>query len=389
MKYLGALVAFPIAMLLAMGMNWIALFRFPSEAIHWTLRARKLYPIRQSAALNIWLIPAAFGMVQVMSTEAREPLLSFALILSAWAGAIMGTYSFDKKLFPQFSFRLWLRCAYGGWVMRFGVWGVLIAGGVLMPEDFGWPLVLLGGVIIALQAGLHFGLWIWMLKATGLLVRAKGPEPVCDIVWRTSECMQVPYRTIWILRNPVGYAAALPTTHDLIFSEGLLASHPEEEIAAICAHELAHLSEPRRLVIARVLGAMSLCPLIFIRPMVHAFDFGGIVTLLLPFALATVYSRRLGRRMEVRADEMAKQNTAEAGVYARALERLYRVNQMPAVMPGKHQIHPHLYDRLLAAGVTPDYPRPEPPDTLFWTSGLMYVVLAILFFVMLTVNLLR
>jgi len=255
-----------------------------------------------------------------------------------------------------------------------------------MPEDLGWPMVILGLGVISLQAALHFGLWIWMLKVIGLLVRAKDEEPISGIVRTTSERMHVPYRGIWILRNPVGYAAALPTTRDLIFSEGLLTSHPDEETAAICAHELAHLSEPRRLVLARVLGAMSLCPLIFIRPMVHEFDFGGIGILLAPFAIGTVYVRRLGRQMELRADTMANQNAAEAGVYARALERLYRVNQVPAVMPGQRQIHPHLYDRLLAAGMTPEYPRPEPPSTLYWTSGMMYAVVAILFFVMLILN---
>lgn len=313
MQHLGVLVAFPVAVLLTLGMNWIALWKFPTEETHWTLRARKLYPIRRSAALNIWLIPAAFGLATWMVTHGYEPLLSFAFVISAWIGAILGTYPFDKKIYPQFSFKLWLRSAYGGWFMRFGVWGVLVAGGVLMPEIFGWPMVILGVGVIAIQAALHFGLWIWMLKATGLLVRAKGQDPVSDIVRRTSERMQVPYRDIWILRSPLGYAAALPTTRDLIFSEGLLMSHPDDETAAICAHELAHLSEPRRLVLARVLCAMSLCPLIFIRPLVHAIDFGGIGILIAPFAIATVYVRRLGRQMEVRADAMANQNAAEAG----------------------------------------------------------------------------
>jgi len=30
------------------------------------------------------------------------------------------------------------------------------------------------------------------------------------------------------------------------------------------------------------------------------------------------------------------------------------------VMPGR-QTHPHLYDRLLSAGIQPDFPRPAPP----------------------------
>jgi Zn-dependent protease with chaperone function len=263
------------------------------------------------------LIPAVLGMAHLRATNFGNPLLSFLFIMSAWAGAILGTYFFDKKIIPQFSFRIWLRCVYGGWVMRFGIWGVLIAGGVLMPEEFGWPLVLLGSAVIAIQAGLHFGLWIWLVRITGMLVRTKGSEPLCDIVQRTSERMQIPYRAVWILRNPLGYAAALPTTRDLIFSEGLLASHPAEEIESICAHELAHLSEPRPHVFARVLGSMSLCPLIFIHPMVHAFDFGGVTLLLVPMIVFTVYVRRLGRRMEVRADAMANENAAER-VFMRA-----------------------------------------------------------------------
>jgi hypothetical protein len=36
------------------------------------------------------------------------------------------------------------------------------------------------------------------------------------------------------------------------------------------------------------------------------------------------------------------------------------VNLAPAVMPGA-QTHPHLYDRLLAAGIQPDFPRPSAP----------------------------
>lgn len=384
MKYLGALMAFPVAMVLVMGINWIALLRFPSETAHWTLRARKLWPIRRSAGMHTLLIPAVLGVAHLMATHARQPVFSFALIVSAWAGATFGTYFLSKKIFPQFTFGLWLQVIFAACIKRFGTLGVLVVGGVIMPGDFGWQLVVLGGVVIALQAAMHYGLSIWLLRATGILARARGSEPVCDIVWRIAERMQVPYRAVWILRNPLGYAAAFPTTRDLVFSDGLLAAHPEEEIAAIAAHELAHLSEPRRLVFARVLGAMSLCPLIFIRPMVHAFDFAGIAILLLPLIFFSVYLRRLRRRMEVRADAMASQNAAEAGVYARALERLYRMNQIPAVMPGKHHAHPHLYDRLLAAGVTPDYPRPNPPANWHWTTGLMYGILVCLVVMMIT-----
>ncbi len=380
MPLLAAIAAFCVGGSLAFGMNWIALFRFRSvETAHWTERARRLYPIRKSAALNILLIPVICALIQSMIFPRSEMAWVAGLVgTSAWLGAIAGTYPFDRKIFPEFSFKEWLRLVCGTWVLRFGVIGVLVLGGSIMPEEFGWPLVAIACAVLGFQVALHFGIWLWLAKICRLLVRADNTEPLASIVRRTAERMHVPYRAVWILRSPQGYAAAFPTTGDLIFSEGMIASHPEEETAAICAHELAHLSEPRRTVYARVIGAMSLCPLIFIRPMVHAFDFGGIAMLVVPIAVSTVFVRRLGRTMEVRADAMADKNAMEAGVYARALERLYRTNQMPAVMPGKRQLHPHLYDRLLSAGVTPDYPRPKAPARLYWTTGFMYLVLVVL-----------
>ena len=71
--------------------------------------------------------------------------------------------------------------------------------------------------------------------------------------------------------------------------------------------------------------------------------------------------------MDRRADSEAILRQTDEGNYARALEKLYRINLIPAVMPARGQIHPHLYDRMLAAGVTPDFPRPKPPGTLHWT----------------------
>ena len=43
-------------------------------------------------------------------------------------------------------------------------------------------------------------------------------------------------------------------------------------------------------------------------------------------------------------------------------------------MPGNRAVHPHLYDRMLAAGVTPDFPRPDQPQKLTWTGRLHYIL---------------
>jgi hypothetical protein len=51
---------------------------------------------------------------------------------------------------------------------------------------------------------------------------------------------------------------------------------------------------------------------------------------------------------------------------------------MPAVMPGKRRIHPDLYDRMTASGITPAYPRPRAPSARSWTTYLVGVAFVIL-----------
>src|SRR5207249_9576995 len=64
------------------------------------------------------------------------------------------------------------------------------------------------------------------------------------------------------------------------------------------------------------------------------------------------------------------------GRYARALEKLHRLNLMPAVTSGSG-VHPSLYDRMIAAGVTPDYRRPVAP-TYRRTFGALMAPVALL-----------
>ena len=58
-----------------------------------------------------------------------------------------------------------------------------------------------------------------------------------------------------------------------------------------------------------------------------------------------------------------------------ALAKLYQANDMPAVMPKKRLPHPHLYDRMVVAGVTPDFPRPDRPAQ--WGNRLGVLIVAV------------
>ncbi len=144
-------------------------------------------------------------------------------------------------------------------------------------------------------------------------------------------------------------------------------------LAAICAHELSHLNEPPRVLLGRLVGALVFVPFVFLHPASKLWHGLGLLVMLALMVGLIAFNRRLARRMEHQADDVAAKNQGEAGTYARALARIYEINQMPAVMRGK-PIHPHLYDRMLAAGVTPEFPRPQPPGR-FSLNGVAILLL--------------
>jgi hypothetical protein len=178
-------------------------------------------------------------------------------------------------------------------------------------------------------------------------------------------------------------AFAFPITNEVVVSERLLQVCDEPEVMAICAHELAHLSESRLVLAGRILGSFAFMPLIFLTPMVHSLSFWGPLILVLLMFLLTRFARTLSVEFERRADSQAVTDQLSEGVYARALEKLYEANQAPAVTSKKPRTHPHLYDRLIAAGVTPSYPRPPAPSGMTWI-GRLYA-LAMMFLLGLTI----
>lgn len=173
-------------------------------------------------------------------------------------------------------------------------------------------------------------------------------------------------RWLWQVGGVGANAYAAPLSGTLVFSDPLLEILTDDEVAAVCAHELGHLAESKRILFGRCIGWMTLLPLLLIRPASHVGESkgwlsGGFAILFLVVFFLSRLSRKIGRIMETRADDIARHAQADEGVYARALEKMYQNNQTPAVLAGKSLPHPDLYDRMIAAGVTPDYWRPLPP----------------------------
>lgn len=296
------------------------------------------------------------------------------VVVAGLLGVQVGNYQFIQEIFPKFRAAPSLAGVLATVVKWIPL--ALIAGAVVvMPSHFGLTTWTIAGSTLVLLLALRLGMAMRFLRLMRL-VKPAGSRLV-GLVSAVAQRMNMPPPKAWVFASPVANAYAAVVTRELLFTQGIMDHLSDTEIAAICAHELGHLSEPRRLVYLRVIQSMLLFPLVFLKPLMSLGGVGGpyalgLVALVL---LAAGRLRRMGQRMETRADAIATANQSEPTVYARALEHLYQVNQMPAVMPNRRkQRHPDLYDRLIAAGITPDFPRPNPPRRFTQAGWIMFFI---------------
>lgn len=322
---------------------------------HWTEQARLLYPARVGALYNsILLAVVLLGGRHVWFPEIEN--LDWAILTIIWVSGILGAYPMSKEIWPWLSFELWVRDIIRLWVMPVGFIMIYVWLFSSMPQEFTSVVWLRFSLFVA------FLLWfVWwgifpVMRIFGIVKPA--PEGLRQMVNRVSQRMRVKVRGVWLWQSAFANAMAFPISSQLMFSTRLMEAMPEVEQEAVCAHELGHLTESTPVVLARVLGLLASAPLVLLVPAIHTYKLSGFLGILTFWMGLKTVSRKVAQKMEVRADTVAAED-ATGTTYARALESIYRVNLIPAVMPGKKQIHPHLYDRLLAAGITPDYPRPK------------------------------
>jgi len=373
-------VAFLAAALLTLTLGWFELRHWrKSVGAHWTERARQLYPARAFRGSAALFSAATITLAaHLYAREAFWPMLAGA----AYFGAILGLYPLDRVLLPGIRFVSWLHGVAASLVLTFLGWGALFLALVLMPRHGGgWTPVVVGGYV-AIRMWIAFGGNLTLLR----LLRVMRPAPPAVQAMARAACAEagVSVRAVWEFRDLSANALAFTATRELGYTSTLLAEAPMDELRAITEHEIAHLREGRALLAGRLLSDFATLPVIFWFPALEAVGPWGPIGLLAAVWALYLARKQLVRWLERRADQGALHQLGDGATYARALERLHRINRIPAVT--KRSVlatHPNLYDRMVAAGVTPDYPRPEPPDLQPWSlsllSGVSTLMLLVLF----------
>jgi Zn-dependent protease with chaperone function len=346
-------------------------------------RARLAYPPRAFTAYNALLVPAvlaAFGALAGGGHLSRVPAPLAAAI--AWIAALVVTLR-GRLLIEREARRIhlpalrWLRGAFTLWIIMMPHLFVALAVSIAMPFEIGLEaaLYLAGGA--ALIVYLAMGGTVAILRLLGLARPASAR--IASIVASVAEKTGVRTRGAFELVLPWANAYALPLSGRIGFTDEAIRNLRDDELAAVCAHELGHLSEGRRTLAVRLFALFALYfPIALAKPLLVGGNPGRFAAAMLGAYASLILVRRFFRRMEVRADKAARHHEGDEGTYARALARIHEVNAMPVVLHNHAGVHPDLYDRLAASGAAPSYPRPKPPPRLRALGALGVAVAAAL-----------
>jgi Zn-dependent protease with chaperone function len=363
-----ASISFVVAALVTAFLNGLALIPWRKAAadLPWTEKSVLLFPARVSAASNIWFVTADVALAASAVFPGSYP--AFAVV-GGLLGALAGTYPLDRAIYPDFSPASWLHIVASRWIIEALGWVILACFALTAPHTLDAKAWMFVAAYVVADAALRLWLRLRLMKWLRLL--RPPTERLSRIVATVSAKMGIWPRASWVMPGPGSNAFAFTVTRELAFTQKLLDTLSDEEISSICAHELGHLTESGWVAAARIVTALWSFTLILAVPIGFEYGPGGLAALAAVLGLARYLVRKIFRRMERRADSVAAMG-GDPIVYARALERIYMTNQMPATMPGKRRaIHPDLYDRMSAAGITPGYARPPAPRARSWTS---YVV---------------
>lgn len=372
------LPAMLVTALFVAALNWLAVRPFHRAAgQHWTERARVLWPIRQSSSFTLWLTPGITVLVALILFPEQTKDTTWPLAVAAIIGAFLGSFPLDRVLFPHLTVRSWAHQVLAWWSIRLLGFAMLITAGFMMPREWGWQTA------AWTVSGVGAFVWLqrrgWLTLAEWFHIAEPAPARLVELVSSLAAQQGVRLNRVWLLRSVIDGAFALPLTRELLFTDRALEVHSEFELKAIAGHELGHLKESNAALATRAASVFGVTPWVMLKPMVASFGTAPALILLgCGSWLLGWLIKRFSRRMEMAADAAGQAAETEAGDYARALERLHEANLIPAVFPKDNLTHPHLYDRLVAIGHTPTYPRPAKPTDFNWTVLLLLLLLAVL-----------
>ncbi|HEV7405767.1 MAG TPA: M48 family metalloprotease [Chthoniobacteraceae bacterium] len=353
---------------------WVALrpWRRAAPDAHWSERARLAWCGRLLNSLG----PLCAGALTAWQAQrfAPHPYASAVLGFAAFLGGTAAILRPARRILrrPVTWRSVAVEYAVTFLLLRAGFVTLILMALVLARYDHGPAAIaiVVGGflAVLALQLGAALPF------ARLFRVLTKAPAKLVLMVAEVAEGEGMRMPAVYLLHWEVANAYAFINARAVAFTPKCLELMTDDEVRAVVAHELAHLRESFRQKFARSAGLFLFFPYFTAPAWIDGLGALGFLGAALILWLGSRFLRGFSQRMERRADAAALASAAGGETYARALEKIYEYNLVPAVMRGKAQTHPHLYDRLLAAGMQPAYPRPVAPKIWLLLPALAIVL---------------
>lgn len=340
-------------------------------ASHWTERSRQL--AQDVATLRLVSLPMMWFAFITLIVSVRGVLApgdatgrAFVVVLLM----MVASRYFVQRRLGDYLPRVTLSDRWHGFLLGLVQGSPLLPIAGLMawfgPAHFGWQALGVHGTGLVLMMLVALGVGFDIAQALGGL--QEPDDRLRRLIDRVASRSGHRPKVVLVSRAKIAQALALPWRNALIFTSRLLDALDEQQVEAIAAHEFGHLRESRQSRLGR-LGALPLLLVIGAwRLVVEGVGWTGFVVLLALGIFTTVRTLAASRALEFAADEHALEHgndsdseQQEDRVHALALERIHEVNLSPVNLESKLATHPDLYDRMLACGLEPAYPRPNPP----------------------------
>jgi len=331
---------------------------------HWTERARRFFPIQSSAQLNLFLGAINAGLLGYWTARVG-PAGVVLFGLAGLVGGLAGNYFINRRIEPRWTPRRYSVAVARGWGILLLIAGAFFTAHSMIGAAFDSRAVLVVAIFLAANVWFVTAGAYQLLRFLGALRRA---EPHLEsLVQSEADRLGIRVKEVSILDDLRPLAFAMPIGRRVFLTDSLCRELSPLELRSVVVHELGHLTEPGPILAGRILGQLLLVPLLLMKPLAVASSGWAIPLLLTTFVGLICGSKLLSRRMERRADQLASLGSDRSVAYAAALEKIYSLNLLPASGIARGRAHPDLYDRMIGAGIQPDYPRPKAPEAANWT----------------------
>ena len=326
---------------------------------HWTEQARVAQSARASVVWAVVTVPAGIWMLSTVTIGPAGwlPAWIFGVMGAATAVLVVARVSWwvEGSLLDQ-PLPGWSRYLVGFLVRLVPVVAVIVLA-IVAPARLSSPWMGLW-VLLGLSVAVSLRFQLELLAGFGLARPAD--EQLTALVGRAASRVGLEMPAVFVIQHHRPNAYALPRRAAVAFTTRALTTLSDDELEAVALHELGHLAESPSLSRIRLMANFVWVPVAAIKPILGSFGSVGLLSLVAILFGLLILIRRFAAGMETRSDAHAITNLDESAVFGRALEIIYRIGLIPAVL--RRSTHGQLHERLEAAGLAVDFDPPAPPS---------------------------